>query len=201
MNPEATVSTLDFDRDAPLTSAQRALYELIVRGPRSARQTPLLDSSGQLNNPFGPMLLSPTVGTPLQAVGLSLYEGVLGEVERELLVLLALAHYGCTYEWDAHCARAADLGIPRAQVDAIRAGGPFSQLETAARAVATLGRSLLRRDERVHPAAEAVAALLGPAAVFETVVIVGYYGIIGHIFDLFPHRGSETWHPAGAGSD
>jgi alkylhydroperoxidase family enzyme len=141
------------------------------------------------------MLLSPAVGATLQAVGLSLYQGVLGEVERELLVLIALAHYGCTYEWDAHCARASDMGIPTSHVDAIRAGRSFSELEPDARAVALLGQSLLRRDSSAQAAAETVAALLGPAAVFEAIVVVGYYGIIGHIFDLFPHNGSQTWQP------
>jgi 4-carboxymuconolactone decarboxylase len=199
--PEALLSALNFARTDPLTPDQRALYELIVRGPRSRRRTPLVDGDGGLNNPFGPMLLSPAVGATLQAVGLSLYQGVLGEVERELLVLLALAHYNCTYEWDAHCARAADIGIPRSHVGAILAGGPFADLETPARAVVVLGQALLRRDSSVQAAAEAVAARLGPAAVFDAIVIVGYYGIIGHIFDLFPHSGSQTWQPVENNSD
>jgi 4-carboxymuconolactone decarboxylase len=107
-----------------LDDDQRALYDAILNGPRGASGTAnLVASDGSLQGPFGPMLLSPAVGGPLQATGAALrFETGLPAAVRELATLVVAGAWGCEFEWKAHEPLALRAGVPAAVIDAVRDG-------------------------------------------------------------------------------
>ena len=115
-----------------LSPEQRALYDEIAGGPRSAgpRLFELVDQAGRLNGPFGIMLHSPAVGSALQALGAAVrYRSVLPDRIRELAVLAVAAHWTSEFELYAHVhagdqpvdLRLGQPGVPGATRSASRA--------------------------------------------------------------------------------
>ncbi len=164
-----------------LTPDQRELYDAITTGPRGGvkRAAPLTDESGRLEGPFNSMLVSPGVGTALQALGASIrWKTSMSSREREIATLLAAVHETSDFEWVAHEFLGRAAGLTDDDLVAIarrEAGVSFDPRE---RVVVTVVNALVdQRDLGDDLFAEAVA-VLGTALVVELVTLVGYYQLL-----------------------
>src|SRR5215212_11531359 len=121
-----------------LVAEQRALYDEIASGPRSAgpQLFELVDRQGRLNGPFGIMLHSPAVGSALQAVGAAVrYRSVLSDRVRELAILAVAAHWDSDFERYSHVPLARHAGLTGAEVAGLVGGEDVPFADPAERAV------------------------------------------------------------------
>jgi 4-carboxymuconolactone decarboxylase len=171
-----------------LGERQLGVYRAITQGPRS--QGPrLFETTGQhgeLLGPFAAMVAHPAVGDPLQRLGAALrYETSLPDVAREVVILTVAAHHRSEYEWYAHSAVAAHIGLPAEVVEALRGGGEPRDLDEEARYAWQLAVLLLRREPLVDDTFAAVESALGSAGLIEVTALVGYYSLLAQLIEVF----------------
>jgi 4-carboxymuconolactone decarboxylase len=164
-----------------LDEEQRALYQDMVGGPRG--QGPQLfklrDEAGSLEGPFNAMLLSPPLGSALQALGARVrYSPRLGDRGRELAILAVGYAWNSEFEAYAHERIARAAGVTEADLAAVRSGR-FAELDDPAeRAVATLAHALVTRSDLTDEEYEAGCQALGEDGLFELTTLVGYYATL-----------------------
>jgi 4-carboxymuconolactone decarboxylase len=174
---------------AELDVQQRALYEEITSGPRSAgsRHFALTDADGRLQGPFNAMLLSPTLGRALQELGAAVrYRTCLTDRIRETSILVVAQVWDSAFERHAHERVGAAAGLTRAELLALREGRDPGLSDPAEHAAWTFTRALAGRcgalDEREYDKARAA---LGERALFELSTLVGYYSTLALQLRLF----------------
>ena len=164
-----------------LDPTQRALFDAITGGKRSAREGggATVTPAGGLRGPFNALLHAPHVGDPAQRLGERLrFDGVLSARQREVGVLCVAARWRAEYEWWAHARIARECGVSGEAIEAIRRRTRPPLDNPGEMLVHDFARSLL--DEQLVSDslyADTVAAL-GEAAVVELVVLLGYYCLI-----------------------
>ncbi|TQS44075.1 carboxymuconolactone decarboxylase family protein [Cryptosporangium phraense] len=170
-------------RRAPeeLAGEERRLYDEIVGGPRA--QGPALfrltDDDGGLLGPFNAMLLSPSIGEKLQALGAGIrYGGELSDRAREIAILAVAAHWDSRFERYAHEAVASHAGLPHEVVTAIRDHTPAALDDPVEQAVLDLSTTLLTTKDLDDDAYARAKRVLGEPAVFELTTLVGYYSTL-----------------------
>ncbi|RWE19788.1 carboxymuconolactone decarboxylase family protein [Mesorhizobium sp. M00.F.Ca.ET.217.01.1.1] len=107
-------------------------------------------------------------------------DSALGEVRSELVILRAAYRMGSHYEWTHHVSRARALGIADARIRAMR-NSPDGEDGLIVSAVDAL-------FDRGHLPPEiecAVAEVVGQQAVFDLMVTVGFYSILGFILRTY----------------
>ncbi|MDR7083291.1 4-carboxymuconolactone decarboxylase [Arthrobacter ginsengisoli] len=162
-----------------MSQDEKELYELITQGPRAqARQHfALTDGHGRLTGPFGDFLLSPKVGTALQALGSTLrYQIDLSDRARELAILTVAARLRSNFEQESHEAIAQALGFNEDELIAIRREDMtlFDPYESQVGQTVT---ALLNGDlDEAHW--KAAKESLGARTVFELIALVGYYSTL-----------------------
>jgi 4-carboxymuconolactone decarboxylase len=162
-----------------LDEQQTLLYHAIAGGPRAGGAFPLTDEKGCLRGPFNAMLLSPPVGSTLQAVGAAVrYESVLTGRVRELAILVVAAYWGSDFEREAHEAVGRTCGLTEAEMTVLRRGS-LPDLSDSSERVAVRTASALARDG-ILTEAEYVHAVkaLGERGLFELTTLVGYYALL-----------------------
>jgi 4-carboxymuconolactone decarboxylase len=160
---------------------QRALYDEIAGGPRSAgpQVFELVDAQGRLNGPFGIMLHSPAVGGTLQAVGAAVrYRSVLPDRVRELAVLAVAAHWDSDFELYAHRPLARQVGLTDAEVERVVAGAEVDLADAAERVVLRVVRALLEASDLTDEDYAAGLEGLGEQGLVELTTLVGYYATL-----------------------
>jgi 4-carboxymuconolactone decarboxylase len=171
--PNPTPEELDAD--------QRALYDEIAGGPRSAgpQLFELIDREGRLNGPFGIMLHSPAVGSALQAVGAAVrYRSVLSDRVRELAVLAVAAHWNSDFELYAHVPLARHAGLTEAEVGGLVAGAEVPFEDPAERVVLDVVRALLHASDLTEEQYAAGRDVIGEQGLVELTTLVGYYATL-----------------------
>jgi 4-carboxymuconolactone decarboxylase len=164
-----------------LDDEQRALYQEMVGGPRG--QGPQLfklrDEAGSLEGPFNAMLLSPPLGSALQALGARVrYSSRLGDRGRELAILAVGYAWDSGFEAYAHERIARAAGVTDADLAAVRSGRFADLNDPAERAVATLAHALVTRSDLTDQEYEAGCQTLGEDGLFELTTLVGYYATL-----------------------
>jgi 4-carboxymuconolactone decarboxylase len=164
-----------------LDAEQRALYDEIADGPRSAgpQLFELVDRQGRLNGPFGIMLHSPAVGSALQAVGAAVrYRSVLTDRVRELAVLAVAAHWNSDFELYAHVPLARHAGLTEVEVGGLVAGAEVPFDDPAERVVLQVVRALLRTSDLTDEDYAAGRDAIGEQGLVELTTLVGYYATL-----------------------
>lgn len=137
-----------------------------------------------LPGPFGPMLLSPAVGDPLQELGAAVrYRGLLDDATRELAIVATAAACRSRYELDHHVLLARAAGVPQRVLDAVLGDREVAQQDGAA-VVHACGQ--LARTGTVDP--ETFAAIeggLGRPQAFELLVLAGYYRLLATVLATY----------------
>jgi alkylhydroperoxidase family enzyme len=104
----------------------------------------------------------------------------LDPVLRELVILRAAASVGSEYELVQHEAISRDLGVPEAQLAAMRAGEPIEGREgLLVSLVDDLFHGRSPGDERY----EAVLAAVSPRALVEAIMVFGVYTTIARVIE------------------
>jgi 4-carboxymuconolactone decarboxylase len=161
-----------------LSESQRALYDEILGGPRARgpKVLEMTNRAGGLHGPFNAMLLSPKVGTALQALGAAIrYETALSATSREMAILSVAGARKSGYEVYAHEAIARSIGLSEDDLDALRQGENPRLVDADDAAVLDVVRALLLRDDLDDAEYAAALAELGAEGLFELVALVGYY--------------------------
>jgi 4-carboxymuconolactone decarboxylase len=179
-----------------LDGEQQALYAELVNGPRARgpQSFALCDQDGRLEGPFNAMLLSPALGSALQALGARVrYSAGLGDRARELAILVVGHALRSDFEVYAHERIARAAGLTDAEIAAVR-GGQLDQLgEPAERLVARLAHALATRSDLTDEEYQAGRAALGDKELFELTTLVGYYATLALQLRVFrvPVPGGE----------
>jgi 4-carboxymuconolactone decarboxylase len=169
---------------AELDSDQRALYDAITTGARTAgvQHFRLTDEDGRLHGPFGLMLDVPRVGMPLQQLGSALrFETELTDREREIAILTVARITDSAFERHAHNAVGAAVGLGVDELAAL-AAGDFAGRDDRETAVAELTVRLASTGV-VRPAD--LETELPHRIVLELVTLTGYYRILAQMMGLF----------------
>ena len=164
-----------------LGEQQRVLYERISGGPRSAgpQAFRLIGDDGALEGPFNAMLLSPGVGTALEALGAAVRYGTsLSDRAREMAILAVAAREGGAFEWHAHEAVGRLAGLTGPDFAAIGAGVAPAGANDVERTVVDVTFRLLRDGDLDDQAFENAVSRLHPDGLQELMTLVGYYRML-----------------------
>ena len=159
---------------------QRALHDSITTGPRAhgTQHFALTRSDGSLAGPFNAFLLSPPVGSALDALGSAIRYGTsLPARVREVAILMVAARWDSAFERHAHEAVGRAVGLTEAELGTIREGGDAAYEDVGEQAAARLVRGLLDGDVDDDTWREC-AETIGLQAVFELTALVGYYSTL-----------------------
>jgi 4-carboxymuconolactone decarboxylase len=165
---------------AALDDDQRRLYESIAGGPRARgpQAFALTDDEGGLEGPFNAMLLSPSVGAALQALGTSVrYRSALTDRSREMAILVVAHHWDSGFERHAHEAVGRTVGLTDAEINALRDGRPGG-LSPVERAVVAATRALVADGDLTDEDYRVAVDALGLPVLFELTTLVGYYATL-----------------------
>lgn len=169
-----------------LDAEQRRLLADLTRGPRAQFLASHEAAAGSwaLPGPFGPMLLAPAVGGPLQALGAAIrYQGVLPEEVRELAIVAVAAACRSSYELDHHLPLARAAGVGDDVLTAAAGGDEIP--DRLLGAVAGVSRALAVSGRADAALVDVVETELGPAAAFELVVLAGYYRLLATVLAAY----------------
>lgn len=175
---------------------QKALYDSIVTGPRSAgpQLFALQDDLGRLNGPFGLMLHIPGIGSALQELGSAVrYRTALTDRVREIAILSVAAATDSEFERYAHERVGRAAGLNEADIEALRTSS-FTSEDATEQIVFDLCRQLLSDEFLGDEQFLRYAARLEARAMLEIVVLVGYYRTLAqmmHVFDVHAPAGSS----------
>lgn len=174
-------------RPEQLDSDQRRLYDTILNGPRgrNGQGSSPVGPDGSLNGPFNAMLLSPTLGDAVQALGAVIrYSSTLPARSREIAILLVAHHCHSAYEWSAHSRHGLHAGLTEAEIESLTGEAPvFADHEEAE--VVTCVRELLHAGTLGDDVYLSAVEKLGRTQVFELVTLVGYYRMLAGVLATF----------------
>lgn len=167
-------------RPADLDTAQLELYRAITSGPRGGSQQAfqLTDADGSLCGPFGGFLLAPRLGQAMQELGAAVRFGSsLSPRLRELAILTVAASWNSAFERTAHEAVGRQCGLTDAELEHLRRGRLPPLDDPVERAGLALTSALLGGDVD-DTTWSACVPPLDRQAVFELIVLVGYYSTL-----------------------
>ena len=141
-------------RPDELTAEQQQLYDTINQGPRRAAHPGLVspvgivDDEGRLQGPFNAMLFHPVVGMALQELGRVLrFSGQLPPRAREIAILIVATSERSDFEWAAHAAIGAHLGLSAEQIASL-ARADVVEFEDHIEQIVAARDTCARRDRR-----------------------------------------------------
>lgn len=169
-----------------LSAEQRKLLATLTNGVRANFLDAAQGTAGTwaLPGPFGPMLLAPNIGDPLQFLGAAIrYSGRLPDDVRELAIVAAASACRSVYELEHHLPLARAAGISDDLLEAARLGAKSA--DPLFDAVVSTSWSLTVDGAAKRGALDVLESRLGDAAVFELVVLVGYYRTLAMVMSVF----------------
>lgn len=183
-----------------LDGEQKELYDVFAGGQRQSEASyfPVVDRDGILSGPYRAMLLSPTLGRPLERLGRAVrYEAAIPGRVRELTILTVALATENEVEWAAHEGLAAARGVPEETIATLRDPHP-AFVDSSDELVHRVVRSLLTEHSISDELFRQTEDMLGTGGVFELVVTAGYYQTIAHINTAFALRVAPSNGRAGA---
>ena len=167
-----------------MSSAQRAVADAIMSGPR-----------GGLRGPFNAWLRSPALADRLQKVGEYIrFNTSLDKRVNEMAILMTAQAWGSQYEWYAHAPLAIKAGLDPAIVAAIGAGRKPEKMKDD-EAVVWEFTTQLRRDHGVDDAIYAKALeKFGEQGIMDLIAVNGYYDVVSmtlNVARVAPPAGEE----------
>lgn len=177
-----------YDHEA-LDPGQRELYDWLANVAVPWAQDAKFQAStatGRLIGPFNPALLTPSISSAFLELAVTEQKNTsLSKRSREVIILTVGAVWRAPYELYAHCAVAAQAGLPDKAVRTLADGGLPKNLTDAEKVAHRVARALSvehRLDEALYREAEAE---LGPEGVMEAAVLTGIYHTVCAILNAF----------------
>jgi 4-carboxymuconolactone decarboxylase len=169
-----------------LTDPQQALYRAIAGGPRASGPFSLVNVDGGLEGPFNAMLLQPSVGAALQALGSAIrYESTLDVRCREIAILTVARAWESAFETYAHEAVARSAGMTPVELSALRAGDESAFADPRELLVLRVVTALAVRHDLTDAEYAAAEDGLGLPVLFELTTLVGYYATLALQLRIF----------------
>jgi len=164
-----------------LSPSARVVYDAITGGARSKgpKYFQLVDDHGRLEGPFNAMLLAPTIGNAVQALGAAIrFQSTLTEREREVAILVVAVAAGSNFEWYAHAPIAQANGLTDDELSQIKHGTCPSSLPGRERLVYQVTSELVSQ-RRLHDVDfDLAVSQLSEQTLVELVYLVGYYELL-----------------------
>lgn len=168
-----------------MSREQLELYESITNGPRAKVSANLVGTGGALGGPFGPMIHSPSMGGPLQALGAAIrFESTLEPLLRESITLLVAKDEQSSYEWRAHERLAREAGVSDDDIEALRRGEVPESHDPQRDQALHFARAVLT-DNLDDSAYSQFQNHLEDALMVEIVILVGYYRALALLLRVF----------------
>jgi 4-carboxymuconolactone decarboxylase len=151
-----------------MSSAQRAVADAIMSGPR-----------GGLRGPFNAWLRSPVLADRLQKVGEYIrFNTSLEKRINEMAIIMTAQAWGSQYEWYAHAPLAIKAGLDPDIVAAIGTGRKPEKMKDD-EAIVWEFTTQLRRDHAVDDAIYARALeKFGEQGIMDLIAVNGYYDVV-----------------------
>jgi 4-carboxymuconolactone decarboxylase len=163
--------------DDKLTARQKELMEAIRSGPRGR-----VSQGG----PFGVYLHAPDFGDLTQKLGAHCrYQTGVPPRLSEFAILCTAREWRAQYEWHAHAAIAEKAGVAPATIRDIKAGRAPKAAKKDERAIYDFVRELYKTRRVSERTYKRVQSILGDVATVELVGILGYYGLVAMMLDVF----------------
>ena len=157
------------------SSAQRAIYDNILSGPR-----------GVVQGPLRVWLQSPELAEPAEKLGaFCRYGSRLPPRLSELAIIAVGAHWRAGYEWQAHAPLAERAGVSSDAIEAIRRRADVRLEQADEQAVYEFSRELLETRGVSDAAYARLVAAVGLEAAVDLVGILGYYTLICMTINAF----------------
>ena len=162
------------DREA-LAPADQAIWDRVRLG-----------RSPEMRGPYSVLMHVPELADRVNAMQ-AYFSGTaaLPDEDRELVILAAVREIGAQYAWARHEARAHQLKVSDAVIDALRARGGLELLSPRQRILVEVVRGLVRDHEVPADLYARAVAELGTQQMVEAVTLTGLYGMIGLVIKAF----------------
>ena len=161
-----------------LSPEQKAAWEEVVAGPRK-----------KMHGPFFIWLHSPELLSRGQKLGLyARFQSSLPPKLSELCILIMAAHWKAAGEWIDHAPIAAELGVDRDALEALRKGRPAKFKNADETALYELAQELLTTREVSDATYARAKAVLGERGILDVVAVLGYYGLIAMSMKTFAQK-------------
>jgi 4-carboxymuconolactone decarboxylase len=163
--------------DDKLTARQKELMEAIRSGPRGR-----VSQGG----PFGVYLHAPDFGDLTQKLGAHCrYKTGVAPRLSEFAILCTARQWRAQYEWHAHAAIAEKAGVAPETIRDIKAGRAPKKAKKDERAIWDFIQELYKTRRVSERTYKRVQSILGDSATVELVGILGYYGLVAMMLDVF----------------
>jgi 4-carboxymuconolactone decarboxylase len=161
-----------------LTAEQTALLNSMRSGPRGGRV--------QIAGPFGVFLHAPALGDLAQKLGAHCrYKTSIAPRLSEFAILVTARLWKAQYEWHVHAPIAESAGVSPRTIRDLKSGRRPLAAAKDERAIHDFIRELYKTRRVTNRTYARVHAFLGDAGMVELVGILGYYGLVAMILDVF----------------
>jgi 4-carboxymuconolactone decarboxylase len=172
MKPRLPVIT-----DDKLSDRQKELMEAIRSGPRGR-----VSQGG----PFGVYLHAPDFGDLTQRLGAHCrYKTGIAPRLSEFAILCTARQWRAHYEWHAHAAIAEKAGVAPGTIRDIKAGRAPKTAKKDERAIYDFVQELYKTRRVSERTYKRVHGFLGDSLMVELVGLLGYYGLVAMMLDVF----------------
>jgi 4-carboxymuconolactone decarboxylase len=161
-----------------LTASQRELLDSMRAGPRGGRV--------KIAGPFGVFLHAPGFGDLAQKLGAHCrYKTSISPRLSEFAILVTARLWRAQYEWHVHAPIAENAGVSPRTIQDIKAGRQPTRAAKDERAIHDFIRELYKTRRVSDRNYARVHAFLGDAGMVELVGIMGYYGLVAMMLNVF----------------
>jgi len=162
-----------------LTPEQRALYDAIRSGPRSAVKTSSAAKPGPLGGPFNVWLRSPGVGNIIQSLGAEIrFRSSLPAKLNEFAIIITARHWSCQYEWTSHHKLALEAGLDPKIGEDLAHGRRPANLSADEEIVYNFSTELHKTQGVTDATYKAAFDRFGERGVMDIIAVNGYYGLV-----------------------
>ena len=172
-----------------MNAKQKEAAAAICAGPR-----------GDVRGPFVPMLRSPGLTVPTQALGAYIRWGAKIPFRlAEFAGLMAARDWSCQYEWTVHVPHALRSGMPQTTIDALAEGRRPDKMTKDEAVVYDFVNELLKNRSVSDTTYKLAVKQFGEEAVVDLTGVVGYYAMIAMLMNVArtapPRQGEMTLQP------
>jgi 4-carboxymuconolactone decarboxylase len=157
------------------------------------------NSVKMLGGPYGPrmpMFQSPDVAREWAKLLDAVSASTLSKRYFELSILAVARVRNSPFEWWAHAANAVKLGVPAAEVEALRLGRPPRFSDPADAKIYRYASALVSNGPVPAPVFKEAAAVLGDANQLNITILIGYYDTVAMVLKSYdmdiPPKSSTT---------
>jgi 4-carboxymuconolactone decarboxylase len=182
---------LQADMDSSASSTPKERYRKLERTELDVEQLRIFDDiarprKGQVPAPFHIYLESPDLCQLVQAVGaFCRYRTGLSPHLSETAILVTAAHWRAEYEFEVHAAEALKVGVPEAEIEALREGRVPVIADPDADLVYRFASVFYETRDVPDALFEEAVARFGRRTVVELVGVLGYYSMLAIALRVF----------------